>query len=134
MFNNYRTIWNKSIYLLEIFEDEFVVWSNLSKRCQKGPKKGSKPSKGGSLSIGRIGRECTFLGHFSSGHMGFLGVFMSGHFGPKGGCTRKHAFFAFLTFFDVFLIFYEIFEFILCNNWSFIWFTSFVSIINYFVG
>ena len=114
MFSNYMNYINKSIYLLEIFEDEFVVYSNLSKRCRKGPKKGPKPSKGGSLSIGRIGRECTFLEHFSSGHMGFLGVFMSGHFGRKGGCTRKHAFFAFLTFFDVFSIFFINLIIILC--------------------
>ena len=53
---------------------------------------------------------------------------MSGHFGPKGGCTRKHAFFAFLTFFDVFSIFFIIFKFILYNNWSFIWIDGYLKI------
>ena len=77
------------------------------KRCQKGPQKAPKPSKGGSLSIGRIGRECTFLGVVSSRPYVKIGSFYVWSKSPKRGVYTKTRFF---RVFDVFWRFFHFFH------------------------
>ena len=63
---------------LWIYDNRF-----LSINHGKRSKNPQKPQKGGSLSIGRIGRESVFLASFCSGCIGEIGRFMSSFFGPK---------------------------------------------------
>ena len=80
-----------------------------SKRMKKGSecvKPAPKPSKGGSLSIGRIGRECTFLGVVSSRAYVKIGSFYVWSKSPKRGVYTKTRFFRVFHVFSCFFMFF----------------------------
>ena len=80
--NKYRNISTNNQYLIIFIGLLIYRWSILSINSRKRSKNPQKPQKGGSLSIGRIGRESVFLDDFCSGCIGEIGRFMSFIFGP----------------------------------------------------
>ena len=79
------------------------------KRSLKLSKTVKKPHFGGSLSIGRIGRECTFLASFLMAPRAKLAENMSSCKTRFWAVHEKCLFSRFLTFFVFFCVFWKIF-------------------------